>query len=331
MNCSCSRRPSSPQFPPNPGNLLLDRTLDTWGRAEPSGVLGDGLAGDSEALSYAAIEPAVREWGSQLPRGNLLIDFGNLHTRETVNLALMTVNTGKLSLLKNRDTLAALVQGIRKSMKMNQREFAQLFENPDDPRKPLSAMAISNWETGKDQPNHKALAKLAALTADADAKEVLLKEIGIGGFLSKTATVISAPVREIRLLRDAVAAGTPRAVDEKETEQLLAFPKSWFTPGGELYALHVSGDSMAPIVNDGYIVIVNTGQRDPKKLIERMVAAREGDGITIKWLRRDGDLYLLVPQHVSTRHPVRVMRPEGDFSIVGAVVKWIGEPPQIRK
>ena len=88
---------------------------------------------------------------------------------------------------------------------------------------------------------------------------------------------------------------------------------------------------MAPVVGDGYIVIVDVSRRDPKKLVERMVAAREGDGVTIKWLRRDGDTYLLVPQHVTPRHQVRIMRQEGDFSIVGEVIKWIGQPPLARK
>jgi SOS-response transcriptional repressor LexA len=88
---------------------------------------------------------------------------------------------------------------------------------------------------------------------------------------------------------------------------------------------------MSPIIGDGYIVIIDTSRRDPKKLIERMVAAREGDGVTIKWLRSDNGTFLLVPQHVTPRHQVRVMRADGDFSIVGEVVKWIGQPAPIRK
>jgi SOS-response transcriptional repressor LexA len=64
---------------------------------------------------------------------------------------------------------------------------------------------------------------------------------------------------------------------------------------------------------------------------KRMVAAREGDGGTIKWLLRDGDTWLLVPQHVTPRHQVRMVRPEIDFSIMGEVIKWIGQPSPARK
>ena len=137
--------------------------------------------------------------------------------------------------------------------------------------------------------------------------------------------------RSIPLLHDSAAAGTPRVIDEEEIEQLISMPRSWLPKGGTLYAIRISGDSMSPAVCDGFICIIDVQQRDPKKLVERMVAARDTDGVTIKWLRSDGDQYLLVPNNVSPRYPVRIMREEGDFSVVGRVVKWIGEPQQPRK
>jgi SOS-response transcriptional repressor LexA len=86
---------------------------------------------------------------------------------------------------------------------------------------------------------------------------------------------------------------------------------------------------MAPIVLDGYIVVIDTLQRAPERLAGRMVAAREGDGVTIKWLRKDGDTFFLEAQNISRRHQVRVLRSDGDFSIIGAVVKLIGDVPKL--
>ena len=174
------------------------------------------------------------------------------------------------------------------------------------------------------------------MTADGDLRDYFVQESGFVELLMnfgkpKQQERAEPSIREIPLLKDAVAAGTPRATDENEIEQNLAFPRSWFRSPGELFALKIVGDSMAPVIGDGYIVVVDVSKRDPRKLIEHMVAAREGNGITIKWLRRDGDTFLLVPQHVTPRHQVRVMRAEGDFSIVGEVIKWIGQPAQIRK
>lgn len=89
---------------------------------------------------------------------------------------------------------------------------------------------------------------------------------------------------------------------------------------------------MSPILEPGYIVLVDTGDRDPRRLVNQMVAARADDGVTIKWLRKEKETYILLPNHTSLRHPVRIISPGSDsVSIVGRVVKWIGEPPLPRK
>ncbi len=135
----------------------------------------------------------------------------------------------------------------------------------------------------------------------------------------------------IPLLHDSVAAGPPREIDERDIELEMPFTSDLLPRGGKLYALRVAGNSMTPIVNEGYVVIVDMNQREPGKLVGRMVAAREDNAVTIKWLRSDKDLFLLVPHHVSLDIPVRVMREEDDQAIVGAVIKWVGYPPPIRK
>ena len=147
-----------------------------------------------------------------------------------------------------------------------------------------------------------------------------------GGYLDQK----SGSVRHIPLLRDAAAAGTPRAVDEDDIEELIAMPKKWVGGRGELYMIRIEGDSMSPILESGYIAIIDVSQRDPQLLERHMVLARVGDGVTVKWLRKNGDTYLLVPQHVSQRHEVQVVRP-GETELLGAVVKWIGEPPPMKR
>ncbi len=84
---------------------------------------------------------------------------------------------------------------------------------------------------------------------------------------------------------------------------------------------------MAPILLDGHIVIINVASRNPAQLVWRMVAARNAEGVTIKWLRLNSGVYSLVPQHTAPEFEIAYLRPLGDFEIVGEVVKWIGEPP----
>jgi len=239
--------------------------------------------------------------------------------------AYMNVN-GKSTLFSQMTrALGAHIRSVRSAKGLTQKEFADLFG--------VSQVAVSNWEKGTDRPAPRILAKLSTLTVNAELKDYFIMESGLADALHAGSGLDSGTTitRPIPLLRDPVAAGTPRATDEREIAQVLMLPKLWFPATGELFALKVAGDSMTPIIGDGYIVIVDTSRRDPRKLVERMVAAREGDGITIKWLRKDGDTYMLVPQHISPRIQVRVMRAEGNFSIVGEVIKWIGQPASVRK
>jgi SOS-response transcriptional repressor LexA len=190
---------------------------------------------------------------------------------------------------------------------------------------------ISRWEAGLDVPSSQALLAIGRAAGDPE-KAWWWGQAG----LSQNELANQGPnepdIRRIPLLKDAAAAGTARAVNEKEIDRYISLPEDWIGRRSSITAIKVVGDSMAPILDEGYIVLVDTSDRDPKKLVNQMVAARDDEGVTIKWLRKQKDLFLLVPQHTSVRHQVRVITPGSDsVSIVGKVVKWIGEPPPPRK
>ncbi len=138
--------------------------------------------------------------------------------------------------------------------------------------------------------------------------------------------------REIPVLKDAAAAGTPRAINDKEIDYTIKLPKNVIPAGGKLVGIPIEGDSMSPILETGYIAFIDATPRSLEKMAGKMVAARDSDGVTVKWLRKQSkDLYLLVPQHTSPRHQVQVVQKDGDWSIVGEVITWIGFPPPLRK
>ena len=89
---------------------------------------------------------------------------------------------------------------------------------------------------------------------------------------------------------------------------------------------------MSPLLEEGYVAIVNVARTEIGGLVDRMVLARDEEGgVTVKWLRKQGTLYLLVPQNTSPRHPIRVLQSKNDGAILGEIVRWVGEPPQPRK
>jgi phage repressor protein C with HTH and peptisase S24 domain len=94
-------------------------------------------------------------------------------------------------------------------------------------------------------------------------------------------------------------------------------------------AIRVTGDSMSPILEEGYVVLIDLTQKDPKRLVNEMVAARDSEGgVTIKWLRKIGKYFMLVPQHTSQRHEPQMIESDDDWAVVGKVIRWIGEPPK---
>lgn len=188
---------------------------------------------------------------------------------------------------------------------------------------------VSSWERGKDNPNPSAVVALAKLVSKEEA-QWWLSQAGLFSTQVINITASEANLRYIPVITDPAAAGTPRATDEKLIDFRVAIPKQWLPTGGSIVGLRVSGDSMAPIIGDGYLVLIDTLQRDPEKLVDCMVAVREDSIVTIKWLRRDAAVFMLVPNLPSEDIPVRILHKEGDFSIVGAVVKWIGFPPETR-
>lgn len=249
---------------------------------------------------------------------------------------------------------AAQILALRKRLGMSQQVFAETLRT--------SQSNVAKWETGRYRPAPEQFMSLAALaegsvdslafmlhggvperfftehgpegmipTAIAEARIHEAEERRVGELAAAgTLTTMEGSTRLVPLLRDAAAAGTPRAVNETEVDRLIPIPQDWLPHGGNLYAMKVRGDSMDPILLDGHIVIIDTSQNDPASLINEMVAA-DDDGVTIKWLREDEGDFMLLPNRVSVRHPIRRLRPGGNVRIVGRVVKWIGEPPRARK
>ncbi|MCU1308251.1 MAG: putative prophage repressor, partial [Acidobacteriaceae bacterium] len=189
----------------------------------------------------------------------------------------------------------------------------------------VSQGAVAQWEGGTAFPEPKYLVKMAEMATDPADSQWFMRAAGIPEKAGPEER--SSDLLEIPLFRDAAAAGTARVIDESEIESYISVPRQ-FMRGGKIVALKVKGDSMSPLILENHVVFVDVNDRDPRRLVEKMVAARDDGGVTIKWLRQDGAQFVLVPQHTAKRNRVRVFKAEDDVGIVGRVVKWIGEPPK---
>jgi SOS-response transcriptional repressor LexA len=143
----------------------------------------------------------------------------------------------------------------------------------------------------------------------------------------KTWTVEADDNRTIQI--HGTAGAGPNRFPPEQAESRISLPRSWFRDESGIVGLRVVGDSMHPVVQNGFLVLVDVHDNlDLEGLEGKMVAARNEHGVVIKWLRKFGDVWMLVSQN-SDYAPIEVKK--GGYALVGRVVKWIGEPSPTRK
>jgi phage repressor protein C with HTH and peptisase S24 domain/DNA-binding XRE family transcriptional regulator len=134
------------------------------------------------------------------------------------------------------------------------------------------------------------------------------------------------PYVSVPLLKDAAAAGAPRAVSDVDLEGYVLIPSAWCPDPAHVTCVRARGDSMSPIVHDGAIVAVDHSQRDSNLLHQKMVAARHQGGVVIKWLERhpDGALHLVSE---NKKHSTLKLRQAAQNPVLG-IVSWWWNPPR---
>jgi SOS-response transcriptional repressor LexA len=235
------------------------------------------------------------------------------------------------------------IKKLRKSLGLTQHTLAQ--------RLGVLSYAVASWEQGRWEPAGEHYAQLARLAPPADA-QFFLRKIGIDReMLRKLQTEPAARAPEIRIyttekwragteerlrfqtqlpvLRDEAAAGSPREINERDIDSFIAVPSKFVPKGPGAYTgIYIRGDSMAPILRDRFIVVVDHGSREPARLRGRIVAALVEDGVTVKWLAKESrpDRIVLRSENPSYADIV-IASPETD-PIIGDVVFWWGVQPE---
>jgi len=250
---------------------------------------------------------------------------------------------------KNVDSLIAnRIRQLRESLGMNQTVFARTLETRPN--------RVSQWESGINKPNPDALVRIARLAEGVD-KIFFLEHAGIpegyfdGGpmiseirdattqLVTKTFSEVTNTfgplvtvdeVTKVQLLKNTKRLGAPDQVQAQDIELSLSFPTSWFQKGSEVQAVRFP-NLISPFISGEVIALVDVSRRDPDRLAGSVVVVRTPTGTEPVTLRKDGDTYFLVPLKEDADHQVRVLRTRGAWSIVGRVVRWIGDAPMARK
>ncbi len=237
------------------------------------------------------------------------------------------------------------VKELRKALGLSQTQLGQQVG--------ISKKIVADWEQGSREPAPQRYAQLARL-APSDSPlgkwfyRRLLERVGaeprrLAAALRERRERLLAPELKVvtleewgerfralerldyyvplPLLKDEAAAGHPREISERDLDGFALIYYAWCPNPANFTCVHVRGDSMSPILNDGAIVAIDHSQRDPLLLRHRMVAARYEDGVTIKWLDCDtAGRLVLVPEN--KHYPPLTLPPTRQNPIVGMISWW---------
>jgi transcriptional regulator with XRE-family HTH domain len=244
--------------------------------------------------------------------------------------------------------VAARIEEVRSSRGMTQTAFAEALGT-----KPSS---VSKWEAGRNRPSPDIFVRIARL-AEGEAKLFFLEEAGLplqyfegAPMLSDVHRVATAVVADslrersttlgdqrvndtpctIHLLKNAEKLGDSDAAQAANVELALSLPSAWFPAEADIQAVRFASPQPGFITGD-LIALVDVSRRDKDRLIGCVVVVRSPNGPEPMKLRKDAGTYLLVPLIEDADHPVRVLKQAGNWSIIGKVLKWIGDAPSPRK
>ena len=242
------------------------------------------------------------------------------------------------------------IRELRQELGLNQPELGL--------RVHYSAMAISRWERGEQEPTDRAYIELGNLAgkpkcwyfwgrAGLHSENVLrampamrerqqgsrianLEIVRAGSGARKThvdkQNLVAIPLLKVVAATHGETGGHPSNLLSGPVESLIAAPKDWCPNPGHTSCMRVRGNSMAPLIQDGYIVAVDSSQNDQIQLNGKVVIAWHKDrGLTVSRLRRFDHTEVLEPENHG--YEAITLGAKQRWTILAKVLWWIGKAP----
>ena len=252
--------------------------------------------------------------------------------------------------LPGKPQWAVKILELREHLGLNQTDFGHKLES--------SAMAVSRWERGAQEPPSHGYIEIGNLAGDPlcwyfweraglrsdDLMRVMpgmqrrlrqahthdFEIVAAGGGKRK----LTAKVQLVAVpLLKVVAASLGDKGDELSylqdapVDSMIAAPKDWCPSPSSTSCLRVRGNSMSPTIRDGYIVAVDSSQTDRSKLDGKIVIAwKKEKGLTVSRFRRYDHTEILQsenPQYES----ITLGKKNDKWKVVAKVLWWIGKAP----
>jgi len=219
-----------------------------------------------------------------------------------------------------------------------------------------SAMAISRWERGEQEPTDRGYIELGNLAGDPNCwyfwgraglhSENLLRVIpamreslqksrfldleivraGSGARRThlKKQKLVAIPLLKVVAAAHGEPGGHPSSLLSGPVESLIAAPEDWCPNPATTSCLRVRGNSMSPLIQDGCILAVDSSQNDQTQLNGKIVIAWHKDkGLTVSRLRRFDHTEVLEPENRG--YEAITLGARQRWTILAKVLWWIAK------
>jgi len=248
---------------------------------------------------------------------------------------------------------SSAILNLRRRLGLSQSEFGSRLH--------YSAMAVSRWETGKQEPTSRCFIQLGSMAGQPDCSLFWARaglsssdltrmlpdmpattrtsiagdfEIVRAGSSAKRKRPKGAPrLQMVAIPLLGVQAGTigPASgqfadLDSALAKEMIAAPAFWCPNPGQTHCLRVKATSMSPLINEGDIVAVDASQTDPRQLNQKIVVAwHRQNGLALAKFIAAGGVHRLESEN-REYSPVTVEK-DKKWQIFGKVLWWIRKGP----
>jgi DNA-binding XRE family transcriptional regulator/uncharacterized protein YdbL (DUF1318 family) len=237
------------------------------------------------------------------------------------------------------------ILAFRQSLRLTQGELGKRLKT--------SAMALSRWERGDSQPPADAYIRLGNMADDplcwffweraglstADVMRILptasrrlrqgriasvqVVHAGAGGSV-KPAAFVAIPILPVQVGTPGADGGEVPDLDQLKPEAIWAAPAEWCPNPASTISFRVVGNSMSPLILDGYLIAVDTSDVSRDDLVGQIVVARntEEKRLLVSRLIRFDHTEALVSDQRENRS---VSLADESWRIIGRVLWWTGK------
>jgi transcriptional regulator with XRE-family HTH domain len=238
------------------------------------------------------------------------------------------------------------ILAFRQALKLTQGELGKRLRT--------SAMAVSRWERGETEPSARAYIRLGNIAGDplcwffwgragfstADVMRVLptasrrlregriatvqLVHAGAASSL-ELAGFVAIPILPVHAATPGEKSEEVTDLDQLKPEALWATPAEWCPNPARTISLRVKGDSMSPLILDGYMIAVDTSDISREELVGKIVVAwntKEKRLLVSRLIRFDHTDALVSDQR---EHQSVLLANGSSWRIAGRVLWWTGK------